>query len=79
MRHHRNVFSLWEALDRIQTVILEQWYHLSTGEKALLLLLSLPVLFYFARSSDSNVLIAISGLLALMIAAYLVIYMMGHG
>ena len=73
-RHDR--IAVWQGLQHFQTAVFDLWFRLSGSEKTLVFILALPVLFYLANKSESNTLIAVSGLIALILVAYLVIFVL---
>ncbi len=70
---------MWQALQQFQAAFFDQWFRLSGSEKTLVFILALPVLFYLANKSESYVLTAVCGLIALALVAYLVIFVLGQG
>ena len=69
---------MWQGLDRFQTVIVDQWRGLSSDEKAVAMLLTLPVLFYFGKNSRSYLVNTISALLGAGVVVYLVFFLFNH-
>ena len=64
---------MWDALERLQRAVVEQWAGLSGDEKSVAMLLALPVLFYFGKNSESYLVNAISALIGVAVVAWLVI------
>lgn len=70
---------MWQALQHFQSEVFDLWFRLSGSEKTLVFIIALPVLFYLANKSESNTLIAVSSLIALVLVAYLVIFVLSQG
>lgn len=70
--------TLWQEFDYLQSAMVRQWYHLSEGEKGLVLLVVVAILFTFTRTAESNMLIAVSALTGLVVIAYFIIFFMAR-
>lgn len=61
-----------QTLEQLWAVLVEQWASLSRNEKLVVLAISLPLLFYLAKNSDSYVINTICALALLVIATFLI-------
>jgi VanZ family protein len=66
---------MWQELERLPTLIFAQWYHLRTNDRAAVLAVSLPVLFYLAKNSQSYIVNTVSAVIGLAIVFYLVLFL----
>jgi hypothetical protein len=67
--------AMWDALIRLERVVVEQWSGLSGDEKTLAMFLALSVLFYFGKNSESYLVNTVSALIGFTLVILLAIRM----
>jgi hypothetical protein len=69
---------MWQDLENLKRIVVEQWARLSGSEQTVALILVFAILFYLARTSESYSLITIASLIAFALVVYVAISMLKH-
>jgi hypothetical protein len=67
---------VWQTLEHLRTVLINQWISLTRNEKFVAGAIALPLLFYLAKNSRSYIVNTISALALFVIMAYLIMILL---
>lgn len=70
---------MWQTLEHLRTVFVNQWISLTRNEKFVTVAITVPLLFYMAKNSNSYVINTLSALALFVIAAFLIMTLLSPG